>query len=48
MATKILESFMKEVQSRKARVNGAVLIQGGRVIDEVYRGNYTADTKTRM
>ena len=48
MATKVLESFMKEVQSRKARVNGAVLIQGGRVIDEIYRGNYTADTKTRM
>lgn len=48
MATKILESFMKEVHSRKARVNGAVLIQGGKVIDEIYMGNYTADTKTRM
>ena len=44
----ILECFNAEMKRRKIRLHGAVLMSGGKVIDEVYNSPYTADTKTRM
>lgn len=44
----ILDRFNREMERRMVRLHGVALISGGRVIDEVYNGSYTADTKTRM
>lgn len=45
---RILENFAAELDRRRVRLHGAVLMQGGKVIDELYRHPYDKDTKTRM
>lgn len=44
----ILAKFAAEMKRRRVRIHGAVLMSGGRVIDEVYNAPYTKQTKTRM
>lgn len=44
----ILAEFVKRMQDRQVRLHGAVLMQEGKVIGEVYCPPYTCDTKTRM
>lgn len=48
MKNGILNRFNEEVTQRLVRLHGAALISGGKVIEEIYNGNYTRDTKTRM
>ncbi len=48
MSENILLRFAKEAKRRMIRLHGAALIKGGEVIEEIYFGNYSADTHTRM
>lgn len=44
----VLSEFAAEMKRRKVRLHGAVLLTGGRVVDQVYNSPYNKDTKTRM
>ncbi len=45
----ILQSFARELDARRVRLHGAVLMaKDGRILEEIYRPPYTHDSKTRM
>ena len=44
----ILKRFNEEMERRRVRLHGAVLIKGGEVVGEIYNPPYDRDTKTRM
>jgi CubicO group peptidase (beta-lactamase class C family) len=44
----LLEKFKNRMEKRKVRLHGAVLMQGKKVIGEVYNFPYSKETKTRL
>ncbi len=46
--SELLHTFREEMKRRNVRLHGAVIMSGGKIVEQTYCGRYTADTLTRM